>query len=72
MHRLARTQTRVPTPTPKDLEMLHSNTAYASPAPTPSKEEGLDITGVLSVATSLIGLGTVSVLSLLRIVGLVG
>lgn len=52
--------------------MLHSNTAYASPAPTPSKEEGLDITGVLSVATSLIGLGTVSVLSLLRIVGLVG
>jgi hypothetical protein len=58
--------------TPEERPMFNPNTAYASTTGPDTKDEALDITGVLSVATSLIGLGTVSVLSLLRIVGFVG
>lgn len=46
------------------------------PSPTPSKPESplfddvMDPTGVLSMATALVGLGTVGLLSLLQIIGL--
>ncbi len=33
-------------------------------------EDGLDVTGVLAFGTSLIGLGTVGLVSLLQIIGL--
>ncbi len=43
----------------------------ANELPVPSaNDEALDATGVLAIATSLVGLGTVGLVSLLQIIGL--
>jgi hypothetical protein len=39
-------------------------------APVQVADESLDATGLLAIATSLIGLGTVGLVSLLQIIGL--
>ncbi len=48
--------------------MSHPHAPFESP--TDELEDALDVTGVLAFGTSLIGLGTVGVVSLLQIIGL--